>query len=47
MSRKRDLFETLALVPQPTYDRPSLARLQHARILAINCEKSFNGTDYP
>ena len=31
MSRKRDYLQTLALVPSPTYDRPSLARLQYAQ----------------
>jgi hypothetical protein len=31
MSRKRDLLPTLALVSSPTYDRPSLARLQYAQ----------------
>ena len=31
MPRKPDHLQTLALVPAPTYDRPSLARLQYAQ----------------
>jgi len=31
MSRKRDYLKDLALVTAPTYDRPSLARLQYAQ----------------
>ena len=31
MSRKRDYLKDLVLVPSPTYDRSSLARLQYAQ----------------
>ena len=31
MSRKQDYLKDLVLIPAPTYDRPSLARLQYAQ----------------
>jgi integrase len=35
MSRKRDLLPILALAPAPTYDRPSIARLQYAQPTSV------------
>ena len=35
MSRKRDLLPTLALVPQPTHDRPTLRSLQYAQPTSV------------
>ena len=35
MSRKRELLPTLALVPRPTYERPTLHSLQYAQSSSV------------